>query len=475
MNNNVVVKKMTVTHTVNKWEDVGMIELKSGLVELEFGESYDEEVESAEEEDDYVDGYEEEGEFMIDTEDRTVYCCCDHENNDVDPLLERISLLPQELQLMILCKLNLTSLLTLDLPKDLLRNVLNVPHSEQLEPWLRKELVRQDLGIILVPEDHRLFLSNDEGYNPHAGPLKLASIKPGLSPGLFKVRQLMKGFDLARLDQHFISSKCGPRECFPSTFHKREWEIERVGNWDWAATLISRGFTIQSENRPNLALDNFITKNKFHYCSDFGTEYYMISSDDCSCSNPSREEQSKPRVMKYSNKRVGSVFIISLENGWMNRPWHIQECKSYSEDDVVTAFTESDGIYPMFEYEESRLGVIVNGDPSHIVDGGRVVAYVLTCNDNDSSDNVFSSFEPTRSQPEHKRTAMNLMDDLNEENKNFYISRYGYCGDKELAGFILTGDISYYGRPREMIEEGEEFPDKEFYVEIESEKRLSGN
>merc|ERR1712227_1066780 len=65
---------------------------------------------------------------------------------------------------------------------------------------------------------------------------------------------LLAGFDLARIGLNFISGQCGPKACDTWIEQRREeWEQEKVGNWAWAGSFMSRGFRIEVEERHEIA------------------------------------------------------------------------------------------------------------------------------------------------------------------------------------------------------------------------------
>jgi len=481
---------------LNKWEDWQSIEpRKFGVVvdNISFHADYDEEQEESEDSEN----------SETEDEEEIVHCGCS-QNMAFDPLLEQIFSLPPELRVKIFRMLDVERLLSLELSPDLLRDLLEVTVSGDLDSdaWLRMELYRQDLGIILIPDEHSLFLSNDKGWNsayfhmyPHPGRMKFKEISPGLKPGIFKVRQLEAGFDLTRLDQEFISTQCGPRQCFPRFFNNREWDVERVGNWAWATSYISRGFTVESEDRPDLAQERFIRRNyscRGDSCCEL--DYSELEDSDLEDSDPEDSGSADSEIDVFcspyhtrgphtktkfdSNAQIsrksnwtdlslmsGSIFFISLEDGWWQRRWTLTERKSYCSDDVTSALLKDDD-----SQQEPRLGVITSGccdGVGHMCaactkGGVRVVAYVLS-NYGWGAEGGFCSFNPQGPLHKYTEAEMKKSDDLYEESSGFSITRYGYQDADELSGFILTGDLNYYARPAELLAQGENFPDREYY------------
>ena len=435
---------------LNKWEDWQLIEPRTfGAVmdDISFHEEYDE--------DSYEEQENSEESENSETEDEQIFhCSCNH-NMAFDPLLEQIFSLPPELMLKIFRLLDLERLLSLELSPDLLRDILEVTVGDNLDDdaWLRMELYKQDLGIILIPGGNSLFLSNDKGWNsecfhdsPRPGRMKLKAITPGLKPGIFKVRQLEGGFDLTRLDQQFISTQCGPTQCFPSLFHNRKWGEERVGNWAWAASFISRGFTVQSEDRPDLAQESFMHRRfscdgtsccdepedsgPVAYCS--GCDAFTFAYHLPLCSNEKGKLKSNlyERITSKSDwmelgLMSGSIFFISLEDGWWQRRWTITERMSYCHDDVTAALLKDEDTR-----KEPRLGVITSGccdGVGHMCaacakGGVRVVAYVLS-NYGWGPEDGFCSFNLQGSLPQFTEAEINNSDDLYEESSRFSIAR----------------------------------------------------
>lgn len=297
--------------------------------------------------------------------------------------------------------------------------------------------------------------------------MNLKKINPGLNPGFYKVRQLEKGFDLAKVGQQFISTQCGPRQCFPTACHKREWGVEQVGNWAWATSFMSRGFRVETENRPDLAAEKFMRRN--FSCNGGRCCEEQFSSSDCdSTESESLKVKHISRRAEWSELGLsGSIFIISLEDGWWSRRWTIKERKSYCQDDVTTALEEESG----YEHEP-RLSVITSGccdGVGHMCQactrrGVKVVAYVLS-NYDWTAEGGFCSFNPLGLLPENTEADIQKCHDLYEEDRSFHITRYGCAEEEDLSGFILTGDLNYYARPAELLEDGEDFPDRQFYEE----------
>ena len=400
-------EKQVFNFRIDKWEDWSQVNLEHRLRRSTwpyegfeenwvFGEDYDEEVSSqfsvlsSDEEDSEEDLEESELENDFDEEKEDKCCKCSQEETITDPLLDNILDLPPELQVKVFQKLELCSLLCLELSSDMLREVLRVPREQNLEMWLGREVARQDLGIIYIPRASTFYLSNDEEYNDgdeEDVPLHFEKLSPGLEPGFYKVRQLFGGFDLVRLDHHFLTSLCGPRTCSPPSNSSKSWAKERVGNWAWACSYRERGFVVNTEQRDDLVPWGWRKSKLKHKKDDHHCHYGRSYSEYCFCTSSedeSDEINKAESTEEFEFLMTGSGFIISLEDGWWRRGWMIQESKSYCRDDVGTVLKEE-------QEEESRLSVIL------CQEGGlsRVVAYILS---NDSwQDGGFHSFDPNES------------------------------------------------------------------------------
>eukprot|EP00092_Neocalanus_flemingeri_P109204 GFUD01140327.1.p1 GENE.GFUD01140327.1~~GFUD01140327.1.p1 ORF type:complete len:503 (-),score=158.40 GFUD01140327.1:57-1565(-) len=449
-------EKKVYKFKIEKWEDWSKVNIEHMRgpvrhrygyeVNWEFGEDYDEEEsdESSEEnsEDDSGDEAEEQP------------CKCSQGVTITDPLLDNIFDLPPELQIKILQKLDLTSLLSLQLLPALFREVLRVPREEQLEQWIARELVRQDLGIIYIPGDNSIHLSNDEEYNNEYEtdfPLHLEKLSSGLEHGFYKVRQLFGGFDLVKLDHHFLTSLCGPQYCFPATTSSMEWAMERRGSWDWACNYGERGFTINTEHRDDLAAKGWrrtrLRGKTGNHCPD---DYYSDVSSSCDEDDVDEDDHDNKIaiVLEQDLDLTGSLVIISIEEGWWRRGWEMRASRSFCKDDVSAAFSTE----WHEEEEQSRLSVITSQEGRE----ARVVAYILSNNRPDlvCRDGGFHSFDPNQpSLLEHKLD----LDNSCWEKEMFTIIRYGYQNESSLCGFSLTGDCDYYRLPREekLQEEGD--------------------
>eukprot|EP00092_Neocalanus_flemingeri_P085763 GFUD01107959.1.p1 GENE.GFUD01107959.1~~GFUD01107959.1.p1 ORF type:complete len:484 (-),score=159.42 GFUD01107959.1:85-1503(-) len=454
-------EKKVYKFKIEKWEDWSEVNLEHRrgpmwpVWEEEFGEDYDEEEESDESSD-------ENSEDDSGDEAEEQPCKCSQGVTITDPLLDNIFDLPPELQIKILRKLDLTSLLSLQLLPALFREALRVPREEQLEQWIARELVRQDLGIIYIPGDNSIHLSNDEEYNNEYEkdfPLHLEKLSSGLEHGFYKVRQLFGGFDLVKLDHHFLTSLCGPQYCFPATTSSMEWATEMRGSWDWACNYRERGFTINAENRDDLAAKGWRktrlrgkTGNHSQQISDSDKSEYSDDMGSSSCDEDVADEDDQDDkitiVLEEDLDLTGSMVIISVEEGWWRRRWEMRASRSYCKDDVSTALSNEWQV----DYEQSRLSVITSQEGGQ----ARVVAYILSNNRPDlvCRDGGFHSFDPNQpSMLEHKLD----LDNSCWEKKMFSIIRYGYQNESSLCGFSLTGDCDYYRLPREeeLQEEGD--------------------
>eukprot|EP00092_Neocalanus_flemingeri_P109203 GFUD01140326.1.p1 GENE.GFUD01140326.1~~GFUD01140326.1.p1 ORF type:complete len:511 (-),score=162.58 GFUD01140326.1:98-1630(-) len=444
---------------IEKWEDWSKVNLEHrrgpmrhryGYEEnWEFGEDYDEEEESDESSEENSKNEDDSGD-----EAEEQHCKCNQGITSTDPLLDNIFDLPQELQVKILRKLDLVSLLSLQLFPALFREVLRVPSEEQLEQWIGRELARQDLGIIYIPGDNSIYLSNDEDYNNEYEkdfPLHLEKLSSGLEHGFYKVRQLFGGFDLVKLDHHFLTSLCGPQYCFPATTSSMEWAMERRGSWDWACNYGERGFTINTEHRDDLAAKGWrrtrLRGKTGNHCPD---DYYSDVSSSCDEDDVDEDDHDNKIaiVLEQDLDLTGSLVIISIEEGWWRRGWEMRASRSFCKDDVSAAFSTE----WHEEEEQSRLSVITSQEGRE----ARVVAYILSNNRPDlvCRDGGFHSFDPNQpSLLEHKLD----LDNSCWEKEMFTIIRYGYQNESSLCGFSLTGDCDYYKLPREqeLQEEGD--------------------
>eukprot|EP00092_Neocalanus_flemingeri_P017245 GFUD01018648.1.p1 GENE.GFUD01018648.1~~GFUD01018648.1.p1 ORF type:complete len:502 (-),score=156.21 GFUD01018648.1:85-1527(-) len=461
-------EKKVYKFKIEKWEDWSEVNLEHrrgpvrhryGYEEnWEFGEDYDEEEESEESSEDNSEDDDDSGNEAAQEQ----HCKCNQGVTITDPLVDNILDLPPELQIKILQKLDLASLLSLQLFRALFREVLRVPREEQLEQWIGRELFRQDLGIIYIPGDNSIHLSNDEEYNNEYEkdfPLHLEKLSSGLEHGFYKVRQLFGGFDLVKLDHHFLTSLCGPQYCFPATTSSMEWATEMRGSWDWACNYRERGFTINAENRDDLAAKGWRktrlrgkTGNHSQQISDSDKSEYSDDMGSSSCDEDEADEDDQDDkitiVLEEDLDLTGSMVIISVEEGWWRRRWEMRASRSYCKDDVSAALSNE----WQEDYEQSRLSVITSQEGGQ----ARVVAYILSNNRPDlvCRDGGFHSFDPNQpSMLEHKLD----LDNSCWEKKMFSIIRYGYQNESSLCGFSLTGDCDYYRLPREeeLQEEGD--------------------
>eukprot|EP00092_Neocalanus_flemingeri_P026522 GFUD01028745.1.p1 GENE.GFUD01028745.1~~GFUD01028745.1.p1 ORF type:complete len:514 (-),score=168.08 GFUD01028745.1:72-1613(-) len=460
-------EKKVYKFKIEKWEDWSEVNLehRRGPVQhhygyeehWEFGEDYDEEEESEEESSEENSEDDDSGD-----EAEEQPCKCSQGVTITDPLVDNILDLPPELQIKILQKLDLTSLLSLQLSPTLFREVLRVPREEQLEQWIGRELFRQDLGIIYIPGDNSIHLSNDEEYNNEYEkdfPLHLEKLSSGLEHGFYKVRELFGGFDLVKLDHHFLTSLCGPQYCFPSTTSSMEWAMEMRGSWDWSCNYGERGFTIDTEHRDDLAAKGWRstrlrgkTGNHCQLVSDSdNSEFSDDMGSSCDEDEADEDDQDDKIAIVLEEQDLdltGSMVIISTEEGWWRRRWAMRASRSYCKDDVSAALSNE----WHEEEEQSRLSVITSQDGGE----ARVVAYILSNNRPglDCRDGGFHSFDPNQpSLLEHKLG----LDNSCWEKEMFSIIRYGYQNESSLCGFSLTGDCDYYRLPREeeLQEEGD--------------------
>ena len=171
---------------------------------------------------------------------------------DLEVLMHKISILPPELHVAILRHFDLESLLRLQLPPGLLQEVLQVPKEQEIGPWLARRLVKEDLGIIYIPEVNTMFMTNDEDSEEDVEEEEVdlgepigkrwadvSFLTPGLPSGAYKIRILKHGFDLVLLGRDFLTSQCGPLACFPTSSPDR---YGRSGTWAWAGSFLARGF-----------------------------------------------------------------------------------------------------------------------------------------------------------------------------------------------------------------------------------------
>eukprot|EP00092_Neocalanus_flemingeri_P020728 GFUD01022463.1.p1 GENE.GFUD01022463.1~~GFUD01022463.1.p1 ORF type:complete len:436 (-),score=97.54 GFUD01022463.1:146-1453(-) len=338
---------------------------------------------------------------------------CTHESisNDVTDLLINVSQLPPELHLAILHHFDLETVLGLDLPYNLLHKVLQLPRGEKLGSWLGRQLLEQDLGIIYVPGESKMLLANyedgDEDYDEDedredGNSLKVSDISPGLAPGAYKVRILENGFDLVRVGRDFLSTQCGPVTCFPTTENK-----------DWAGSFMSRGFSLQTETRSDLAPGNWGPEHSWRL---------------------SLGQALADKLSGTVDQLRAPVFVISLQEEWWTQPWSHRRGKNYSVDSVA-----HDYLKDRDNEELLGLGMVTNMQ-------GEVVAYTI------SGGPVFAAYDPA--------------DDPHSDEGwyDFSVSRYQYTGQAETIGLIITGSQNDYGMPWLLEQEEEEFPDQEHYT-----------
>ena len=334
----------------------------------------------------------------------TLICCCTISSTKEDEVMWRISQLPLELKILILQHLlDLQLVLKLELAPGLLREVLRVPREQGLDSWLSRTLARRNLGLIHVPAKNSLSLtvpgnfeeedrySDDEDTEKH---LTMSSMPPGLEPGTYKLRILHEGFDLVLVSRHFLSSGCGPLACFP-----------RAQHGPWSGSFISRGFSLQTKDRSDLAPGGLVPcKETWRLTLDLGT----------------------------GDPLAGPAFVISLEEGWWLRPWKHTRTRNYSMDEVATI--------QLREMCGTGLGLgVVTSVPD-----GQVVAYTV------SGGNCFSAYNP---------------DGFPNSDEGFYYffdTRYGYKDQESKTGLIITGSQNYYDMPRDWTQD-EPAPDQEHY------------
>eukprot|EP00092_Neocalanus_flemingeri_P025955 GFUD01028130.1.p1 GENE.GFUD01028130.1~~GFUD01028130.1.p1 ORF type:complete len:451 (-),score=98.48 GFUD01028130.1:379-1650(-) len=324
-------------------------------------------------------------------------------SNDVKYLLSNVSQLPPELHLSILRHFDLEAVLRLELPYNLLCQVLRLPRGEKIGSWLGRQLLEQDLGIIFVPGESRMLLANyedgdedeDEDEDRDDGnSLKVSDISPGLAPGAYKVRILQNGFDLVRVGCDFLSTQCGPVTCF----HTAKTE-------HWASSFMCRGFSLQTETRTDLAPGNWEPEHSWDL--------------------PLGQSQGD-RLRGSVDDLKAPVFVISLQEEWWTRQWSHRRGRNYSVDSVAQGQEVNDGAS---EEELLGLGVVTNMQ-------GEVVAYTI------SGGPVFAAYDPA--EEPHS----------DEGWYNFSVSRYQYTGQIEQAGLIITGSQNDYGMPWLLEEEG---------------------
>ena len=346
------------------------------------------------------------------------------EQDDTDSgVLSRVAALPVELKMKILEKMDLETLIKVDLPINILRQVLNVPKKAKAN-WLPDFIASKDCGIIYIPEKARFSLTNqhfDEMYydpedfsddsaddednsvyfDPRFGRWRLrqterkfrfrmGEIEPDIEPGFYKVRILQNGFDLVKVGYHFISSQCGPNKCFPK-------ELER----NWACSYISRGFKINTECRCDMA------PGEFH----------------------PRESWKLPVSPK---KLDAPAFLISFGLERWKSSWTFEETRPYSVDEV--ALKDYKGAW-----RERKMSLHVLKTENGWVNGYKI------------SGDAFAAYDP--------------VDDYHSDEGwyQFSVTRYKYKGMKKQIGFIITGSQNDYGMPAFAADDDEPFPDKKYF------------
>jgi len=270
-------------------------------------------------------------------------------NNTDDNIMDHIMALPPEVKIIILRNLDIEDLLRLDLSPSFLHSLLRLPEDVIFEHWLRRKFDSEDLGLICVSTGNKTFIAHDslnvhnfnfieDSYDSGTN-LKMYPICPeALTPGIYKVRILQDGFDLAPVGINFLSSQCGLEACFHD-----------ADDQGWTTSFKARGFSIHIEESNALGGiwdSEEIWKLPLKKCHGYELSSYSYSP---------------------------SVFLISLEEEWWLRPWHHRRRKNYSIDRLAYFKKEEDeNFVDCYDGERFHgLGVIVNP-------GGAVVAYTIS-------------------------------------------------------------------------------------------------
>jgi len=342
-------------------------------------------------------------------------------NGKPKDILEYVSLLPPELKLRILRHMSLDQLLELNSNISFLKSLIPSPQNVDFESWLT-ELVWIQKGFIFVPSTHKLFMDNEIiRENDFEDAYTVSDIKPGLNPGVYKIKVLDRGFDIVKSDHHFISSQCGPRSYFcPADQEEKQYknvndnavedeknskdkENEEESSVEykkkaWTTTFISRGFSIKTKNRKDLI-----------HCESENWHDPNVWNPRNACFLPCLREKIKDPV----------CFIVIHDRFW-GEPKKIEWSNSQSISNT------------------EQFGVI------RARQDNKIVAYFI------SATNGFTSHDPK----------VNSF-----EKDNFSLVWYGYTRKWRMvhsAGLIVTGEDGAY-EPCERIRSEKKFPDKQFY------------